>query len=81
MNAPPSLGSRLGRLSLKHGFSVLRISKVTGATRQTVYNWMAGGSITPAYRKNVTELVAILKTAKSADDAWKASCRHFKVTN
>ena len=42
---------------------------------------MLGGPIAPYYHPFVDQLVTILKSAKNADDAWKTSCKHFKVKN
>jgi DNA invertase Pin-like site-specific DNA recombinase len=59
--APSTLGVRLAKLAIKHGFSVQRISKATGASRVTVYNWFSGGGITNAYQQAVKKLILRLK--------------------
>ena len=81
LNAPPTQGSKLGRLALGLNFSVTRIAKLTGATRQTVYNWMWGGKVAPYYRTHVSDLIKILRSAASSDGAWKEACQHFNYRN
>ena len=81
LNAPPTQGSKLGRLALGLNFSVTRISKLTGATRQTVYNWMWGGAVAPYYRAPVSQLIKILREADTLDRAWKEACQHFNYRN
>lgn len=76
---PHNLGNTLGRLAVDLDFSVQRIAKATNATRQTVYNWLAGGEVMNAYRPNVERLVNILKTARTADEAWGAACQEFNL--
>lgn len=57
-DAPSSLGVRLGRLAIKHNFSVQEIAKTTGATRATVYSWISGKSeVTNSYRVAVKALI------------------------
>lgn len=75
-----TLGNQLGRWAVHLDFSVNRISKATGATRQTVYNWFAGGQVTPAYKERVKALLHILSTSPSAEAAWKKACSHFDIT-
>lgn len=60
-SAPRSLGSRLGRLAVYHGYSVQTISEITGASRPAVYSWIAGGSVARAYRAAVTKLIEKLE--------------------
>lgn len=63
LRAAPSRndGVRLGRLAVKRGVSVQEISRRTGASRATVYNWFAGGGITNAYRNAVKALIENLQ--------------------
>ena len=61
-NHVQSMGTYLGRLAIRKGFSVADISTHTGATRATVYNWFAGGTVSNAYRKPVADLIAHIKT-------------------
>lgn len=52
-----NVGLLLARCAARNSLTVLQISKATGATRQTVYNWLSGGSISPAYRTIVGRLI------------------------
>jgi hypothetical protein len=77
--APRTLGNRLGRVAVQKQFSVTRISGATGATRQTVYNWLFGGEILSPYQPVVERLLRVLEEAKSADHAWRKVCAEFNV--
>ncbi len=59
--APSTLGVRLGRLAIRKGLSVSDITTSTGASRATVYNWLAGGVVSNAYRKPIADLIARIK--------------------
>lgn len=76
---PRNLGNTLGRLAVALDFSVLRIAKATGATRQTVYNWMSGGEVLTPYRPRVEQLINILRAVRSAEEAWKTTCKEFNL--
>jgi len=76
---PRNLGNTLGRLAVSLDFSVLRIAKATGATRQTVYNWMGGGEVLTPYRPRVEQLINIMRAARSAEEAWKKTCAEFNL--
>jgi len=76
---PKSLGNQLGRWAIYHDFSVVRIAKVLGVTRQTVYNWFLGKEIFPAYRDRAEWLLKILSTANNADDAWRTICKELDI--
>ena len=52
-----NIGILLSRHMRKSGLSVVRVAAYTGATRCTVYNWLAGRGISPAYRAKVTRLI------------------------
>ena len=78
---PRNLGNRLGRRAVDIDFSVMRIAKATGATRQTVYNWMVGGEVLVPYRPVVERLLSILKSASTADIAWATVCKDFNLTS
>jgi hypothetical protein len=78
-NAPEGLGKSLGQWSMTRDISVLRLAKATGATRQTVYNWLTGGEIANAYKTRVEELVDILQNVRTTDDAWRAICQRFNL--
>lgn len=77
-NAPKTLGSILGRWAIDRDLSVTRIAFATGATRQTIYNWFAGGEVTPAYRDRVTLLVKALSTSGNTD-VWRHVCNVFNI--
>ena len=76
---PKSLGTQLGRWAIYHDFSVLRVSKALGVTRQTVYNWFLGNDIFPAYRDRAEWLLKILQNSRSADDAWSTVCKELNL--
>lgn len=76
---PRNLGNQLGRAAIRIDFSVMRIAKTTGASRQTVYNWMSGGEVLTPYRPHVERLLEILKTSATADIAWSKACTEFNL--
>ena len=76
---PRNLGNKLGRAAIRLDFSVMRIAQATGATRQTVYNWMSGGEVLTPYRPLVERLIAILNDARDAETAWKKTCQEFNL--
>ena len=76
---PKSLGNQLGRWAIYHDFSVVRVSKALGVTRQTVYNWFEGGEIFPAYRERAEWLLKILSTSPNADAAWSKVCTELNL--
>lgn len=77
--APQSEGNKLGRQAIRLNFSVIRIAKATGATRQTVYNWFVGRPIAPYYTPRVTALIEILSSADTAEHAWRKVCSKFAL--
>jgi predicted transcriptional regulator len=78
-NAPKGLGNTLGRLAVSLDFSVMRLAKATGASRQTIYNWMLGGEVMGVYQPRVERIVQILKDARSAEIAWGQMCKEFNL--
>jgi hypothetical protein len=72
-----SLGNKLGRLAVDLDFSVMRIGRLTGASRQTVYNWIVGGDVLAPYRPLVEKLIVILQSSTNADTAWTQACQKF----
>jgi hypothetical protein len=78
-DAPKTLGNQLGRWAIYHDFSVVRVSRALGVTRQTVYNWFLGKDIFPAYVERAELLLQILKTSASADAAWKEICKLYNL--
>jgi transcriptional regulator with XRE-family HTH domain len=77
--APKTLGNTLGRLAVSLDFSVLRLAKATGASRQTVYNWMMGGEVLNPYQPRVERLIEILRAAKDAETAWVQVCKEHNL--
>lgn len=69
--APKTLGNQLGRWAVHLDLPVIKIADYTGATRQTVYNWFSGTDVTPAYRERVTQLLSILRTCTTAEEALR----------
>ena len=43
-DAPPSLGTELGKWAIRRDISMLRIAIIVGASRQTIYNWFTGAT-------------------------------------
>lgn len=76
---PKSLGTQLGRWAIHHDFSVVRISRALGVTRQTVYNWFFGKEIFPAYRDRAEWMLEILKSSPNADAAWSRICTELNI--
>jgi len=68
---PKSLGNQLGRWAIHLDFPVIEIAKYTGATRQTVYNWFGGTEVTPAYREKVSNLLRILQSCTTPEEALR----------
>ncbi len=78
--APRGLGSELGRRAVRIDFSVIRIAKAVGATRQTVYNWLTGGAdVSPAYEARVRALLSLMAQADNAEKAWSLACQRFNL--
>jgi len=78
-NCPKTLGNQLGRWAINRDFSVVRIAKALGVTRQTVYNWFLGGEIFPAYTQRAEMLLNILKNTPTADEAWRLICKEYDL--
>lgn len=74
-----TLGNVLGRWAVSKDLSVNRIAKATGATRQTIYNWFAGGDVAPAYRSRVETLINVLSASSTGDNAWRNVCTTFDI--
>jgi hypothetical protein len=81
LKAPKTVGNQLGRWAVYLDFSVARISKVTGATRQTIYNWITGGQVTQAYREKVEDLLRTLRGSKTGEQAWREVCQRYNIKN
>jgi len=72
-------GARLGRWMIFLDIPAAKIAKATGATRQTVYNWMKGGEIFVAYRAAVDKTIDILSKCTTAEEAWRKLCIEFNI--
>lgn len=72
-------GTKLAKLAVRKGFSVIQVAKCTGATRQTVYNWFAGRGVTQAYRLSVARLINILEASDTGATAWSTACSTFNL--
>jgi hypothetical protein len=78
--APKTLGNQLGRWAVHLDFPVTQISEITGASRQTIYNWFTGKStVINAYRPTVERLLQILMKAKDKEQAWSKACQEFNI--
>jgi transcriptional regulator with XRE-family HTH domain len=73
------LGVRLARWAVFHDISAAQISAATGASRQSVYNWMRGGAVFVAYQPAVNALIEIMQGAKSPEEAWSTICTEFNL--
>jgi len=79
-DAPQTLGNELARWAMLRDISVQRIAQVTGATRQTVYNWFTGSTeVTPSYQERVNQIIAVLKSTTQTEDAWRKLCNTFHL--
>ena len=77
--APRTLGNQLGRWAIHHDVSAQKLALVTGATRQTVYNWFTGSDVTPAYRDVAKVVLTTLINSQTGEDAWRALCQQFNI--
>ncbi len=78
--APASLGTDLGRWAVLRDISMQKISMVTGATRQTIYNWFTGATdVTAAYQEKVAAVIDVLRHTSQSDDAWRILCTKFNI--
>ena len=79
-DAPKTLGNDLARWAMLRDISVQRIAILTGATRQTVYNWFTGSTeVTPAYQEKVNAILEVLKKTSQTEDAWRTLCNTFNL--
>lgn len=74
-----NLGARLGRWMIYLDLPAAKIAVATGATRQTVYNWLNGGDIFVAYRPAVERLIELMERSKTAEEAWSKICLEFNL--
>lgn len=70
--SPKTLGVQLMLWAVEKDLSITRISEVTGATRQTVYNWARGGKVATRYMPKVKQLLYVLHEIKSteSEEVW-----------
>jgi len=76
---PLTLGTRLGRWAVFLDLPAVKIALATGATRQSVYNWMKGGEVFVAYRPAVTRVIKCMQSSKTAEEAWGKICTEFDL--
>jgi hypothetical protein len=74
-----TLGPQLGRAAIRLDFPIVRIAKLTGATRATIYSWFYGNHVSNAYRSAATRLTTILNEAPTAAAAWSQACQAFSI--
>ncbi len=78
--APKTLGNQLGRWAVHLDFSVARIAQLTGASRQTVYNWITGKhTVIGPYQPQVEKLLNILMKSTDNEQAWSKACQAFNI--
>lgn len=77
--APKTLGNQLGRWAVHRDFSVVRVAKALGVTRQTVYNWFLGGEVFVAYQTRAESLLRVLQTTNTAEEAWRRICKEYDL--
>ena len=78
--APKTLGNQLGRWAVHLDFSVARIAQLTGASRQTVYNWITGKhTVIGPYQPRVEKLLGILMKSTDNEQAWSKACQEFNT--
>ena len=77
--APKTLGNQLGRWAVHLDFPVTKLAKVTGASRQSIYNWFNGGEVFVAYRPTVEAVLKILQSSSTSDEAWRKTCKAFNL--
>lgn len=78
-SAPKTLGNQLGRWAIHLEIPVTKIAMVTGASRQSVYNWFQGGEVFVAYRPVVEALLKLLSTSSTQEEAWRKVCKAFDL--
>ena len=77
--APKTPGNQLGRWAIHLDFPVTKIAKALGVTRQTVYNWFVGKDVFVAYQNRVELLLLIMKSSRTADEAWRKICHEYNL--
>ena len=77
--APKTLGNQLGRWAVHFDIPVMLIAQATGASRQTAYNWFAGGEVFVAYRPAVETLLKLMSASGSSTEARRKICKQFDL--
>lgn len=72
--------ARLGPLLQTHGISVLKLARVVKVARQTLYNWIKGGSVQAHYRPTVERLMTALESDKNSTTVWANVIAAFSET-
>lgn len=77
--APKTLGTQVARAAIRINFPVTKVAKITGASRQTIYNWFTGGGVLNAYKQRMEALVDILENSNNEEEAWSKACTTFNL--
>jgi hypothetical protein len=77
--APRTAGNTLGRWAVHLEFPVTKLAYALGVTRQTIYNWFAGGEVFVAYQQRVDLMVSVMSTSKTAEEAWRRICKVYNL--
>lgn len=81
---PLTLGVKLARWLIRVDLPVQKAAKAIGATRQSVYNWMRGTDVSPAYRERVALVIKIIASAPPAsttEHIWSLLCKEFNLND
>lgn len=65
--------------AIYHSISVSKIAVATGATRQSVYNWMNGAGVLKVYEERLKRLLLCMQGSKTSDEAWRKICQEFNL--
>jgi DNA invertase Pin-like site-specific DNA recombinase len=60
-------------------FPVTKLAYALGVTRQTIYNWFAGGEVFVAYQQRVDLMTQIMATSLTAKEAWIRICKVYNL--
>jgi len=76
---PTELGTLLALWAIYHNISVAKIATATGATRQSVYNWMNGAGVLKVYEERLKRLLLCMQGSKTSEEAWRKICQEFNL--
>lgn len=79
---PLTLGNRLARWLIRVDLPVQKAAMAIGATRQSVYNWINGADVSPAYRERVAQVIAVIAKAppsSTPEEIWSLLCKEFNL--